>query len=1438
MSTISLGYADDPPAPVEPPLRKLFNQLWQRGAAPEPGRDADPDNPRKARDPVAARAPRDPRLEAILTAAEEAVARKDWKSAVERLQTLLDLPDDALLLTKNGHGESLRTAAHRVLSGAPATVLSDYERQYGGLARQLFDDARRTASVTGLVNVATRFPATQAGLEAARLLDAWHFDHSEFALAYRGYRGDWDRNGVPATDAVWRLQAAYAALRVGEPESQLAWLSGVTDAAVPRTVHIAGSDVAATAWWQDHLNAAAIPTAPLTDWRQLGGSAARNGLGTSGAPLLLPTWSLPLTKSAAIQSALTTLLADLAGSQTVTIPAASPVIVGNRVAFRDLRGVRVVDLSTGKTAWETSEGISPERILNGAALDELADGDAFQLRANARQMNEEYLGESAQNHPLASWLYRDATSGLISSDGRRLFVLEDVAVLTRNQAGYQWEGESTPADPFGANWATNRLSAYDLQTGRLQWTVGGPHSGEMQEIPLAGAFFLGVPVVDAGEMYAVATQGEEIRLHALDPDTGRPRWSQLLAYADTKIDLDLVRRWIGAPVTVGQGIVICPTAAGWLVAVDRLRRQLVWACRYAPKLDDDQEFDPAAQFLPQQDLGDAWAVGAPIVQGARVIFAPPDADALFCVHLVDGRIVWQHPRDDGAYVATVQSDRVVVVGKSQVTALALADGSELWETKGPPDARPTGRAAVLGPQIAVPYSDHQVWLLDLADGQITSRLRTPVDQPPLENLVKVRDRLVSLGAHGCRMFSERSRSLAEIAERQARSPNDPVAVLQQGELLLLDQKWNEAVALLKRHNSASWSDEQLNQRWNTLWRSMSELIHADLTGGEAALAELAAMAKTDAQRWLIATRQVDRDLALKQFDKAFERLWAMTRQPGPDRVTPADDPTLSVQREAWLRGRLSDVWTQAPPELRSRIDRQMQQLIAKTLAGPIDDWMALGRWRDFHPAAARLAWGFAEQWTKTREFAKAESALASWVQHADIAVATESRVRLARVWQQFGLTDDAASLLAGLSARVMAMRLSTGDTVAERIALWQLPHEIAAAVSADDVVRRRWPLVPQRTTTSYAAPVQSIAPDEPLPYFQRVAVQIDAQEQRLTVQDRATGRWQWLAPLRTGAQSEDTGSSPTEFVGHRILVLHRGVLQMASPVEKRMLWTRPLDKSDAHGEPAGTARLPQMLVDPHEDHFGEFGMTAPGMAGGPIAVANEHIVVIAGSRSLTAYDPQSGRELWRRDGLPPYAAVFGSSELVFVVDQSASTAQAFRDYDGQAVAVPKLDELLARTLVFRGRDVVSLEAGKGLRLFNLTTGKTVLRRFDPLTSIERWQVAFKPRTSVGLLTPGLAIAVEPAENKRNPGRAVTLVDLDTGAQRPLAALHSDVGDGNLFAFCDADRVYLTVVAGSAGGYHYGDSLATLDITGDLCVWDRQTGDRLWQRTVEELNLVF
>ncbi len=557
---------------ADPEIAPLFRNLFRALGVPDMRDPNTPDG--TARDPVDSRIPKDPQIDAIWKGAQEAVQKQDWKQGTELLQRLLDYPEDAVVEQEPGRWESVRGRASRLMGELPAAARTDYERRFGGLALQLLNQQKVQPDPDKLVEIDTRYSHPDAGAMAAALLARWHFDQQEFLLATYWNRDLWARGWSGTKSQGWLLQAAFAARQAGLEDFQTEVAPLIGDDSMT-LVEIGGRRISAREWWQNARLAS--PGLPVpANWQEFGGTAARLSASPSGEPLLLPQWSQPLTDVPSVQEKLTSLLRDLRDDHVPAIPATSPVIMGDRVAFRDLRSVRVVDLKSGQTLWQTEEGVSPERILNGIPAQMLDRGNMWRMRVDAERFDDEYQGGAADMHPLSSWMFRDGTSGFLSCDQQRLYVLEDVAVMTRNQTGYGDNGEGDVTDQFGATWASNRLSAYELATGRLVWTIGGPATTESITLPLAGSFFFGVPAIEQDELYVVATSGQEIRLQALDPATGRPRWSQLLAYSDTKIELDVARRWLGAPVAVRDGLIVCPTTVGWVVAVDRARRCLLW----------------------------------------------------------------------------------------------------------------------------------------------------------------------------------------------------------------------------------------------------------------------------------------------------------------------------------------------------------------------------------------------------------------------------------------------------------------------------------------------------------------------------------------------------------------------------------------------------------------------------------------------------------------------------------------------------------------------------------------------------------------------------------------------------------------------------------------------------------------------------------------------
>src|SRR5262249_37157383 len=138
----------------------------------------------------------------------------------------------------------------------------------------------------------------------------------------------------------------------------------------------------------------------------------------------------------------------------------------------------------------------------------------------------------------------------------------------------------------------NRLQAFDLATGKLVWELGGrgsrppgtdqgderPPSGEADD--LTDSFFLSAPLVLDGKLYVLNEKEGNLRLACLEPVHGKVEWLQPLASFRDRLANDPQRRMRAAALAYADGVLVCPTNAGFLLAFDLTTRTLLWAHDY------------------------------------------------------------------------------------------------------------------------------------------------------------------------------------------------------------------------------------------------------------------------------------------------------------------------------------------------------------------------------------------------------------------------------------------------------------------------------------------------------------------------------------------------------------------------------------------------------------------------------------------------------------------------------------------------------------------------------------------------------------------------------------------------------------------------------------------------------------------------------------------
>ena len=175
----------------------------------------------------------------------------------------------------------------------------------------------------------------------------------------------------------------------------------------------------------------------------------------------------------------------------------------------------------------------------------------------------------------------DSLFGTLSSDGRLVYSIEDAWSNGGSLRARDVFNGRQMARPGGST-AFNYLAARDIRSGKLKWSLGGPN--DQFALPQAETFFLGPPLPLMGQLYVIGEVKGEIRLFVSIPIPEKKRdrvvWSQQLAVVEHGIQEDPLRRITGISPSYADGILVCPTSTGALVAVDLATRSLLWGYRY------------------------------------------------------------------------------------------------------------------------------------------------------------------------------------------------------------------------------------------------------------------------------------------------------------------------------------------------------------------------------------------------------------------------------------------------------------------------------------------------------------------------------------------------------------------------------------------------------------------------------------------------------------------------------------------------------------------------------------------------------------------------------------------------------------------------------------------------------------------------------------------
>lgn len=1355
-----------------------------------------------------ARLPRSRAGEALLARARDFLARGSVEEGLAAVQALLNAPDPRFV-DYGSHAVLLAAEADRLLNQLSPDELAVYERQFGPAARRALEQARATGKREQLIQVVVQYRHTAAGIEALRELAAGYFDRAAFSAAARVYRSLLDHPLVQFQDeapAVAKLILATALAGDAETARQLlkrhrGWLDErrlSSHAERPRLGDWLESTLAAKSPGAAHADSTSDETSA---------TSSADHASTVTIPGDMPSMRAVWTYAAGADSNLLALaesgLAELDLQGVPQLPGFTPLAVGDLVIARTLDSLLALDAVTGTLHWRQASGIWPAPADHHA---QLFENSAF------REMAADTIMRQIQV---------DSVLGRITSDGQRVFVVE---LADAASSGGTEDGAPTP---LADNRTTrNCLAAYDVLTGKRLWRTGVPPRDQT----LSDVFFLGPPTALEGALYAVGQQDADIRLYAIDPARGTRQWSRLLAVASRDLSAEPARREFGCPIAIADGIAVCPTAAGAIVAVDLSTRRPLWAYRY-----EHEGGSPAGPRVrgrlnrtPRYLWWQNWRETGIAVANEVIVFGSPESDILHAIGLNDGKLRWKRPRDGGLYFAGVSQGKALMIARDAIHAFDLETGNTAWTAQ-------TGRIAAPGfageTHYFVPLRSGGVAAVQLANGAVECNVPAANDAPG--RLVQRAGGVISQDHERIRFYPHLNLAWSKARQHLAQSPD--------GDEATADALY--ALALLAREAGD----------YGAARKRLAELA------AQPTLAERAAALQRDTlleelRRWPDRRVRIAEDIAplLSRPEHRIRWRHAKARAAGHD-GNPLE--ALSAYLELLELNPTGEISVEQPPRRTVRFDRLIQGEMLDLLGRVADSEFPIEAAGS--PAAARL---FAQRIEKARNseepfaFERCTHQLSHlpWGEELRVELAAQSghgvgflnaelellqlaesrnRSRAAwAVWELARLLDSRSEQFAAAAAyrrlrdafpEVVVAGDDNGRTATQLVE--DLPANSPLANAVADGPREPWPDARPEVSRNDAG--RRVPDLHPIPVvmvaesvLDRLDVFVDREGREVRFQGAGhRGYWELTLPSSRSPFRTAYNLHRGWGWGHLLILQVGAELFAIAPLDEngepgaKILW-----KHNTHDEPTWDD------YDIREDRLG-FGLGDVVILDkfrrpiGQVGPVRAGYLCFRHKGTLTALETATGEMLWRRFDLPPDVVVGGDEHYVLLTRSDPHEVEVVRALDGKTLAVRPQSTSSTQRLFDQGR----------FRIVETVSEETYrLRKLDLVEDRAVWQSDFPPGT--------LPFAIDSQRfGLLGPDGALQFVSTDTGQVVATHSIKRPEKIAQIHTIRDPFRIFI-VISGDLDAdaanrlahsrNHYRSPL----VNGFVYAFDRQTNCLLWE----------
>ena len=1367
------------------------------------------------------------RLTQMMQKAEELLQEKKLLEAVQLLQKVVESPEDFLSdnLSRQQQFISLKTEAELKIGRLSKNARKEYEREFGTTAASLLNQALKTNDVELLEEIAGRFFHTAAGYKASHRMASYYLDHAQPVSAVRHFnRLLRYPQAVKKWEPLLTLKTAISYLQMDEPDESLSLLKRLRQKSPKQKLSVGGeeipwfgSDAQALGWLnafaEQHVQSLA---AGVETWTMFRGSPARNVESPPASPLGLIEWSYPTIgdqkektdTEAFSKNWISETLEQRRNKEILALPAMHPLVVGNVVVFRTLSRLKAVDLTSGQLLWATALPDPAFKLLN--KLKPSANGQTVTSQQTSLRML------------LAQRSWSDLTAGTLSTDGKNVYALEHLGML----GPYQNQRTLT-RNPLAAS-SDNRLVAYELVTGKVKWEIGGPRVEF--ELDLAGAFFLGPPLPIDDSLFCLAENSGEIRLLELNPQNGQVVGSQSVYLPEYSLKEYSTRRLTGLSPSYCAGVIICPTTSGSIIAIDVKKKRILWAFQY--RQEDERPSHTFRRMAVNSNMmrrngfsldeDDHWLDTSITVVKDRILLTPHDADSLYCISLFDGKLLWQRPRNQAIYLETDDRGLVILVGRSQVEAIQLADGRPAWSEPTPISA-PSGRGFRTLNTYVLPLSSGEIASIELKTGRIRAHSKLPNGQVP-GNLISSRGTMISQSELSVTAFRPLEKVTTEIEQALAKNSNDSNALTMRGELRLHQGKEQQAMGDLALANKL---DSKNLQARSLIVKNLQEGLRFNFTRYRNSKSVIDQMISNPQERAAFYRLYADSLLKIGEKKQAFQEYLKLTNSQFVDNSFEQIGGNLSVRRDRWVTTRINELLQSANDVERAEMDKEiLARFETITKATNKNSLSSLISFFNLHPQGEVYLRRLLENDQSRHTAIERETILKHLQQSANPQSAGFAIAKQVQLLLDTGRPQESIPLIQQLAkdfSEVVCLNGQTGKELSEN---WLQDARIESILSRKPAwlvgqinIKRSQSEIPAQRSFSVQLETEGHS------FLEIGSLRIDQQKNFLLALDQSGSRlWEFsfqdqgiVVPQVYGNSARIHGHLMVLILGNQFLVLDLSV----SEKPPQLLWKQALvDEIDPalnrsirilRVEIGGGLRKLE-IRDPYGRYMGRLG---------PV---NDQTLVFQKGTHLYVAESLTGNIIWERRNVPRGTHLFGDLQHVIAVQPLTNRATVYRLSDGTELDNIPLEEFGQRLMV-QGRNIVTWTSDKDHWLLKCT---------DILSGELIWQQTFAQKSRVTVIENQELAVLE--QQEKEPGTAkFSIWDAATGTQRLASSVDPETDLAEILVLRSQNR-YTLLTNGNGGKIRnmqvIGGGFSSRKINGKAYGFNRKTGQQIWATRID------